>query len=150
MTAGRVRWVERMRQARAMGLIDRFPGGRKRGSGKEPKSVQQQAKEVVVQGGRELADDGGGELAQRLRELTDLAIEKLDEVTSVDPATVTRERLQLLRLQKNAAATVLNAQIRVDEETLRAAERRTERLGLIVAALLAVPDTPAPIEIRNL
>jgi hypothetical protein len=135
MTVGRARWVERMRQAKAMGLIDRFPGGRKTGSRKDLKKMQEEAREVVVQFRRDLADDGGGELAQRLWELTDLAIEKLDEIVSVDPDSVTREQLQLMKLQKDVAAAVLNVQIRVDAEPLRVP--RPSRLAPLVAALLA-------------
>jgi hypothetical protein len=60
MTAGRARWVERLRKAKAMGLIERFPGGRR------PKGPRPSSKGKAVEQTRAPMVDGRATLPPAL------------------------------------------------------------------------------------
>ena len=141
MTAGRRRWVERMRMAKVMGEIERFPGGRRPKAGPRPAkkrctNVVEQARGVVANGQARLpilpaAPWQDQTNAEKLTTLTGKALERTREILELpcDPGN-----LKLLAIVKDAALSILSTQVRVDETQLRprrenAMERLLERIA---------------------
>jgi hypothetical protein len=124
-----------------MGLATRFPGGRKPGPQKAFERMQSETREIVGQARRELVEVGDNR-GEQLKQLTHLALGVLEEIAALDFDSMTKEKLKLLKLKKDAVVTVLNAQIRVDETVLR--PRRPEKLAPILAALLEAAECAGP------
>ena len=132
---GRAVWVERMRLAKALGLIDRFPCGAKkglRGMIEEARAVVAAAKAAPA--GSELSEHG-----KRLQTLTGKSLDVLESILDRKRAWK-GDMAKHKALQKETAVSVLNAQMRVDENVLRV--RQAEALGPVLAALLTAAGEP--------
>jgi hypothetical protein len=128
MTAGRARWVERMREAKAMGLIERFAGGRQPKA--KPRVVKRRGK--VIERARAVVARPRAEPpavavspwneqthAEKLNTLTGMALDKTREILELPCDT---QNLKLLSIQKDAALSILSTQTKVDDNRLRARE----------------------------
>jgi hypothetical protein len=76
MVAGRARWVERMRRAKAAGLVDRFPGGRQ--PGRKPRAKS----------GSRLVDKALRQLEHQLEELPTMPSTPFAELDAAEKLTV--------------------------------------------------------------
>jgi hypothetical protein len=130
--AGRAKWVERMRRAKAAGLVDRFPGGRHRGRKPRPKT------------GNKLADRALRQIAETLEHLAAPMADKpfKDLEPGEQLADITRQSLKVLhelllapagpenpklaRMVSDAARCVLALSVKVDPQRMRA--RRPGRM----------------------
>jgi hypothetical protein len=127
MVAGRRRWVERMRELKKAGVIEKIPGGRKPKTPSPRKSdkVIERARAVVASEGARLPALAKSEArnwakkthAEKLGTLTGQALDKTREILELpcDP-----DNLKLLSIQKDAALSIIAAQVKVDETQLRA------------------------------
>ena len=153
MQAGVERWREKVRAQIAAGLIDRFPGG-KRKAGQAPAARSgdrdiDRARAVI----RETEPDRPREAGERpnlglplvplvpwsdqspsekLATLTDMSLDKIRAIVSLPLDT---ENMKLMSVQKDAAISMLTVQTRVDENCLRA--RRTDMLPELLRRLAA-------------
>jgi hypothetical protein len=129
--AGRQRWVERMRQAKDAGLIERFPNGRKPGVPNGSRSADKHIRraQLVIEGLRDMAKKSVPALpadvlptqppsaAERQADNLDRALDVVGQILAlpVDP-----ENVKLLAQQKDAALMTISQSIRIDETRLRA------------------------------
>src|SRR5260221_272550 len=125
MVAGRARWVERMRRAKAEGLVDRFPGGRQPGRKPRAKSgvrlvdralrqVEQHLEEMPAMPATPFAElDVPGKL-------TAIAIEGLRFLHATLQRPVTPDNPKTARLVTEAARCVLALSIKAGPERMRA------------------------------
>jgi len=117
-----------MRKAKAMGLIERFPGGRQPTAKAKVQPVKREAK--VSERARAVVASKRAELpaapvtpwneqthAEKLDTLTGMGLDKTREILELpcDP-----ENLKLLSIQKDAALSIASMQVKVDENRLRA------------------------------
>ncbi len=128
MRAGRERWLARMQDLKAAGMIKKIPGGRRPRAPTRAKAsdvmVIEEARAAVVRDHTEVPalsalpwqDQSHPE---KLNTLTGKALDKTREILDLpcDPAN-----LKLLSIQKDAALSVLSAQVKVDENRLRERE----------------------------
>ncbi len=128
MRAGRERWLARMQDLKAAGMIKKIPGGRRPRAPTHAKAsdmtVIEEARAVVVR-------DHGGLPAlsvlpwqdqshpEKLHTLTGKALDKTREILDL-PCDA--GNLKLLAIQKDAALSILSAQVKVDENRLRQQE----------------------------
>ena len=133
LQAGRARWVERMREAKARGEIARFPNGRRRGvpNGAPPAEKYIRRAQLVLERLRDMARKSAPALledalpaqpltvADRQADNLDRALDVVGQILAlpVDP-----ENIKLLAQQKDAALTTISQSIRIDETRLRAAQ----------------------------
>ena len=135
VTAGRLRWVERMRAAKDAGLIERFPNGRRRGVPNGARSADKHIRraQLVIEGLREMSKKAAGpsvpalpadvfpaqppSAAERQADNLDRALDVVGQILAlpVDP-----ENVKLLAQQKDAALMTISQSIRIDETRLRA------------------------------
>ena len=116
MVAGRMRWVQRMREAKRMGLVEKFPGGRKSKTSpprKADKVIHRAGAIVASEGARlpavpksKARDWGKKTHAGKLSALTGKALDKTKEILELacDP-----DNLKLLSIQKDAALSIIAA-----------------------------------------
>jgi hypothetical protein len=132
MTAGRARWVERVRKEIAMGMRERFPGGRpkKAASTKGVPREISRARAIVMRERSELSFEPetpwqDQSHAERLNTLTGKALDVTRDILELpcDP-----ENLKLLSIQKDAALSILSTQQRLDETRLR--DERASEAGI--------------------
>jgi glucans biosynthesis protein len=163
---GRARWVERMRAAKAAGLIERFPNGR-RGKDLPPLSkdrkirkaqkileaamakrkAEKAAVAAVVERPWDQLDKAG-----KLSEATDKSLDAIYDFLLMDVDPVADPKLFLAK-QQVALSTIAN-QIRLDAAKLQAQtalqnlpdDTVQERLAAWFERLDALPDLPAVIE----
>jgi hypothetical protein len=160
MVEGRRRWVERMNTAKAAGLIERFPNGRRRADlPKLPadrrlrRAVRIVEKEMAARKAEKaalpvLAQRPWGELdkASKLSEATDQSLDNAYAFLCrpIDPVGDPK----LFALQQTVGLTVISAQIRLDSAGLMAKtalhdlpdEILRQRLAAAFARLDAMPD----------
>jgi len=152
LQAGRTRWVERMREAKARGELERFPGGRRKRDlpplAKDPIIRRAQRFIEAMMSGRELTE---GEArpwptlskAEKLGAVTDVALDIAREILAlgVDPRDT-----KILQIVKDTALSVISNQIRVDTAVLVASvsapgglteEQRREQARQAIAAAFA-------------
>ena len=131
LQAGRARWVERMREAKARGEIARFPNGRRRGvpNGALRADKHIRRAQLVIEGLRDMARKSVPALpadvlptqppsaAERQADNLDRALDVVGQILAlpVDP-----ENVKLLAQQKDAALMTISQSIRIDETRLRA------------------------------
>jgi len=117
-TAGRRRWLQRMRAAKARGEIARFPNGRLRGvpngaraPDKYIRRAQRQLELMIMERTN----------AARLSELVDRALEQNRRILSseFDPNDLDPANLKRMSLVLTAAQMVFSLQFKVDEARLR-------------------------------
>jgi hypothetical protein len=137
MTAGRDRWVAKMRELKQAGVIEKIPGGRRAKAPKprEGDKVIHRARAIVASEGTRLpampkseARDWGKKMhADKLRALTGKALDKTKEILELacDP-----DNLKLLSIQKDAALSIIAAQVKVDETQLRARDEESHQRAL--------------------
>src|SRR6516165_12568476 len=141
LQAGRARWVERMRQAKDEGLIDRFPNGRRPGvpNGAPPADKHIRRAQLVIERLRDMVKKAVPALptdvlpalpadavpakpweemtkAEKLSVATELA---LDNVRQILELGITPEDVKLLAQVKDTALTIISQQIRIEENVLR-------------------------------
>lgn len=147
VVAGIAKWRARTRLAIALGLLDRFPQGRKPFIHRRHETLMSDAKSVIA-AARQDIDNGDSGRADRLQQLTGKSLDTLDRILDIKVNTRQRRRKQkdgsykviepdhrMLTLQKDVALGILGAQIKVDEAELRG--RRADRIAPLLAALLA-------------
>src|SRR6516165_8082065 len=134
LQAGRARWVERMRQAKDEGLIDRFPNGRRRGvpNGAPPADKHIRRAQLVIERLRDMVKKAVPALstdavpakpwdemtkAEKLSAATELA---LDNVRQILELGINPEDVKLLAQVKDTALTIISQQIRIEESELKA------------------------------
>ena len=121
-----------------MGAIERFPGGRRR---KAPalakggtKAIEQARAVAAIERTRlpamQKSDARNWEKkthAEKLRALTGRALDKTKEILELacDP-----DNLKLLSIQKDAALSIIAAQVKVDETQLRARDEESHQRAL--------------------
>jgi hypothetical protein len=130
-----------MRRAKAVGLIERFPGGRRPKAKAQARAVKREAR--VIERARAIVASEPAELpaapvspwneqthAEKLNTLTGMALDKTRELLelSCDP-----ENLKLLSIQKDAALSILSTQTKVDENRLRG--RQTDMMPELLRRL---------------
>jgi hypothetical protein len=149
MTAGRARWVERMRREIVMGIRERFPGGRpkKAASSKGVPREISRARAIVMRGRSELPFEPetlwqDQSHAERLNTLTGKALDLTRDILELpcDP-----ENLKLLSIQKDAALSILSTQQRVDETRLRD-QRDDDAVAKILANVKALQAKGKPTQ----
>src|SRR5215469_15863224 len=124
MIKGRVRWIERMREAKRLGLIEKIPGGRPKKGAVVKSAVKEvnQARAVVASRRASILVEpekpwANQTHAEQLNTLTGKALDVTRQILDLpgDPGN-----LKLLSIQKDAALSVLSTQTKVDENRLRA------------------------------
>jgi hypothetical protein len=133
MVAGRTAWVEEMRAAKAAGLIDQFPGGRKPSKGKNKavkrdKVVRQAL--VVIEQEKTMHDVSPApqttpaEWASQSHgdKLDVLVGSALDVIKGMLELPDDPSNLKLMSLKKDAALSVLGAQIKVNRMQVQKSE----------------------------
>jgi hypothetical protein len=134
---GRARWVEQMREAIMAGEIERFPGGRPKGSKSKPKGLPAEkarptapvadAAPVAIADDKTMEQRAGlvkwRELsrAEKLNKLADDALDIVRWIYSLDPNAEVNPRV--LSAKKDAALTTLMLTFKVGEA---AAEREAK------------------------
>jgi len=146
-----------MQAAKAAGIIDKIPGGRRRrGEGAGP-SVEgrliEVAQRMVAMAKSQLPAVGNGQgSAERLAVLT---AKSLDVAEAILSAPIDLEDKKMLSIQKDTALSIIATQVKVDESVMR--ERRIDRLpdmlrrlaearGTIVSAEPQMIDATATLE----
>jgi len=124
MIKGRARWIERMREAKRLGLIEKIPGGRPK-KGAVVKSVVKevnQARAVVASRGASIPVEPEKPWATQTHaeQLNTLTGKALDVTRQILDLPCDLGNLKLLSIQKDAALSVLSTQTKVDENRLRA------------------------------
>jgi hypothetical protein len=130
MVAGRRRWLEREKAAKAAGLIDKIPTGRRRPGIKKASSKAVARARGLLYKGMEMRKKQAIEpvssfppkpwaeqtRADKLGTLTDKAFDVTRAILDipVDPADK-----RLLSIQKDTALSVISTQTKVDESQLR-------------------------------
>lgn len=127
-----------MRAAKAGGIIDKIPGGRRRrGEGDTPRVERrliEAAQRVVAMAKSQLPVVGNGQnSAERLAALTAKSLDVADAILS---APIDFEDKKLLSIQKDTALSLIATQVKVDESVMR--ERRVDRMPEMLASLEAV------------
>jgi len=125
IVGGRRRWVERMREAKARGEIERFPGGR-RARGLPPlskdRTIRRAQRILEARGSNRGAvmvpATSDATKAEKLGEATDISLDRVLAFLylDVDP----RAEPKLFALQMNTAMTTISNQVRVDTAELTA------------------------------
>ena len=131
LQAGGARWLQRMRQAKDAGLIERFPNGRRRGvpNGARAPDKHIRRAQLVIERLRDMVKKAVPALpadvlptqpptaAERQAGNLDRALDVVGQILAlpVDP-----ENVKLLAQQKDAALTTISQSIRIDETRLRA------------------------------
>jgi len=131
LQTGHARWLQRMRQAKDAGLIERFPNGRRRGvpNGTRPADKHIRRAQLVIERLRDMVKKAVPALpadvlptqppsaAERQADNLDRALDVVGQILAlpVDP-----ENVKLLAQQKDAALTTISQSIRIDETRLRA------------------------------
>jgi len=148
---GHARYIERIRLAKALGIIDKIPGSRK-GSGTKPRfRMIEAAKEIAL---------------ATIEQLPAVVDKPFDEQTMGEQlATVTRmslkeayrilqlpcddDNLKLTSIKKDTALSLIATQVRVDESIMRrqSADRLPEMLHRLDQLQDAAPllDQPQPL-----
>ncbi len=125
MVAGRAKWVERMRRAKAAGLVERFPGGRRPGRKARAKSgtklvdralrqVEHQLEEMPAMPATPFAELDVAE------KLTVIAVEGSRFLHATLQRPVTPDNPKTARLVTEAARLALALSIKVGPERMRA------------------------------
>jgi hypothetical protein len=152
MVAGRAAWVEEMRAAKGAGLIDQFPGGRKKSKGKKKAvkrdKVTRQAL-VVIEQEKAMHDvspppqTAPAEWASQTHgdKLDVLVGSALDVIKGVLELPDDPGNLKLMSLKKDAALSVIGAQIKIGKSRVQKSE--TENLKKLLDCLRR--GDPAPV-----
>ena len=133
LQSGRARWLQRMRQAKDAGLIERFPNGRRRGvpNGARAPDKHIRRAQLVIERLRDMVKKAVPALpadvlpaqpptvAERQADNLDRALDVVGQILALPVAP---ENVKLLAQQKDAALTTISQSIRIDETRLRAAQ----------------------------
>lgn len=116
-----------MRAAKAAGLIEKLPG--------RPRGLKRQVEEMAKAVAMVEVPAVSSSLGEKLTELTGDSLAVMSEIVRrKKPFSERTHKLKVL--QKDTAIAAVNAQLRVDENVLRA-RQQGERLAPVLGALLA-------------
>ena len=107
--AGRTKWIERMKLARELGLINRIPQGPQPGIYK----MVVEAREIVATAQKEVETVGQSSLGEDLLRLTGKSLVILEEILDRKKA-YKGDQLKFKKLQQETAVAIVNAQMRSD------------------------------------
>jgi hypothetical protein len=122
LKAGRQRWLERQRQLKAQGLIEKIPGGRRRKDQPKLSSDKRVRKaQVIIEA--KMAEKAAlpakpWTAMSKAEKLAATADKGLDVAKAILDAPVDLENTKLLALQQATALTVIAQQIRVEQSKL--------------------------------
>jgi hypothetical protein len=143
--AGSQRWYLARRVDKAAGLPVRRMGripGRRRGEPIEVSRARVVVNDAIA--ARVAAPFGELPMSDKLRSLTNKALDTFDRVLDMPADEDPDRQLKIVRLQLEAAISVTNTQIKVDDAELRA-EQRADWLELLRAKMEAArAELPAP------